>query len=424
MSGRADYLIQVLEKIGSPLMSGVIGAPEAAQSDDTAAEAQKIASLLSSSVKFSIDIGNLIDINSAGSEGDRLRIALTALASPLVGEYFRQHGRAPDEAQIKKMGAALQAVISFSDNFTPDKDSTRALEEMAAKTLESGVNYIEAMVPVVSAVGAFAFGQSEAKLLQDVSSKLSASAGTLGAAILSKEMPQDERKKAELALLRSLAHLYADAHNGEVQKLMALDESKRMSAQISADTVWSVFETRQAMLQALAENMVPGGANASAASVPVSSAPAAEEKPSQEAPAASPFASFAEKPAQETPPASPPPSAPPTASETPPAPPPAEKPAANPMAMFAKKPSGDTPPAAPPAEVPPQAPPEVPENQAPSTPAEPPAPPTEIPPPPGETPPAAPAQDTPPEKPADKPSGNPMSFFKAPPKKEEGDDNA
>ena len=419
MSGRADYLIQVLEKIGAPLMAGLINTPDPhAADDDVTAQAQKIASLLSSSVKFSIDIGNLIDINSAGADGDRLRIALTALASPLVAEYYKHGGKAPDEAQIKKMTAALQAVITFSDNFTSDDASTQALENTAVKTLETNVNYIEALLPVVSAVGAFAFGQSEAALLQDVSGKLSQSARSLCATLLPAALPEAEQKKAELAVLRCLARLYANAHNGGVAKLMALDEDKRMNAAISLDTVWSVFETNLSMIRALAENMVPGAASAGAPAAPAPAPPPAAET----APEAPPEARPAEE--QQTPP---------------PAQTPAASPAsANPMAMFAKKPAASSetpsaappappsapPPAPPPAEVPLPAPPEVPANQQPATPSEPPAPPTEIPPPLSEPPAATPPQDNPADKPVDKPSGSPMSFFKALPKKEEGDDNA
>ncbi len=402
MDQRAQYLIQVMEKIGAPLMNGLAGkTPASGNEQDTA---QTIAELLSACVKFGIDIGNMIDINNAGPEGDDLRIALTALSSPLIAHYYKEAGRVPSEGDSKKMIAALQAVMTFSENFAPDHDNTQRLENISVKALETNIHYIDALTPAINAIASFAFGQSETKLLLDISTKLTQNASSLRKALLGESLPDADKKTAELALLRTLSRLYADCHNSEVAKVMALNEEERINASISVETVWSAFETRSAMLQALAENLVPNGSAATGAGA----APAAPAEPDSPPPQ-SPDETPAQAPKTEVPPPQTTQNQPATPAPEQKAPPPQDA-KTNPMSMFAKPktteaPPSETPPAAPPTETPP-----------PETPATPP---------PAETPPEEPPSTTPEEnseKPADKPAGSPMSFFKSKPKKDENND--
>lgn len=361
MSSRAEYLIQILEKLGSPLMAAIIGQPAQTKSADDAAlvDAQKIASLLAKSVQAGIDMGNAADMGRAGLQDDSLRVALTALAAPLVAEQFRRSGRVPGDADIKRIVTALQAVMSFSENFTPSPENIERLKTLAAEGRapdghQVDIQYIHAFVPVINALGAFSFGQAEQKLIVDVASRLTARASEMGNSLLG-AVPEPERKLCELVLLRALAPLYAASHQAETARLTALSDEQRMAqasgGSSSLDAVWRGFETRAQMLEMLAKSLLPG------------SVAAAGKAGDSKAPAA-PAVLQSPAPAQPAP-----------VQSTPVQPPPAQSPAhtGNPMAMFAKPKDAAEPP------VPPMAPPPV-------------APPS--------SPPSSP------------PGGNPMSFFK------------
>ncbi|MCC6597865.1 MAG: hypothetical protein IT559_03660 [Alphaproteobacteria bacterium] len=371
MNQHAAYLIQILEKIGAPLMSAII---QAAPNEETATpqEAQTIAALLAKTVQASIDLGNVMEINPADSMDDSLRVALAALAGPIVAGQYRRRGQIPEDAALKRITGALQAVLSFSENFAPSAESAERLSELKARgqyasPTQTQVQYVQAFIPVVEAIAEFPFGQAEQKLLMEVSDRLVKKSVELRETLLPTLNEEGEQKRAELGLLQALADTYSAAHRAETAKVMAAGEAGR-AHDISMSAVWKNFDTRAAMLEALTgalglsgKKTVTGGGGGQAP---------AQTTTRAQAPPATPLAAA---PAQTPPPVSPQPAAPPQAA--------APATAQNPMSMFSKPKEGsatDAPPAAP----------------SPTTP------------PPSESPPQNSAEEETPAKPA------PMSFFK------------
>lgn len=340
----------------------------AARSADDAQDAQKMAVLLAKTVQASIDMGNSTDLSRAGVNDDSVRVALAGLAAPLVAEQYSAGNKIPDDAALKRMITALQAVMTFSENFTPSPENTERLKSLAAAGLpvdihQIHVQYIQAFIPVVNVIGVFSFGQSEQKLIMEIAGRLVAKAVELREA-LAQNLSEEDQKLTELALLRALAPLYAACHEAETERLTSANAEER--GNLSMDNLWRSFEIRVAMMETLAKNLLPGKAGSAASSA--------------KAPAPPP-AAFVQPP-----PASPPPQAAPPAATPPPIfkPPAAQAeqaapPPANPMSLFAK-PKTD----------------EAATAQAPSQAAPPPASPP---------PAASPAQQS-----------SPMSFFKAPAK--------
>lgn len=429
MDQRATYLLQILEAIGAPLMGAITDVSGGAE--NTQGEAQSMAALLAKTVEASIELGNIMDINPTEAQDDTLRVALAGLAGPLVAGQYAKRGQVPESPDLKKITSALQAVLTFSDNFTPTPETVERLKNLEASgqtvdTYQTQIQYMQAFIPVVEAIAAFPFGQAEAKLIMDVSDRLVKRSVELREALLPGVGDEATQKRAELGLLKALALLYSACHRAETEKVTSTDIEAQGSA-LSIDPVWKAFDMRAAMLEALAANMVPGGAESSGGSSKAPAVPASAAAPATPPPATPPAQPPTETPQAATPPAEAPPAQPPPkeppAAQAPPAeapatpPPPAQPPAqpqeqgANPMAMFAK-PKTDTgqaaspppatpPPAAPPAEAPPTSPPA----------AQP--PPTETPPP--ATPPAQPPTEG---GEGDQDGGNqggdgnPMSFFK------------
>lgn len=406
MDQRAEYLIQILEKIGSPLMTAIT----AKVADENGEEsARTMAALLTRAVQASIDMANATELAAVGAQDDSLRVALAALASPLVASMFERNEEIPEDTDLKKITTSLQAVLSFAENFAPNPENTQRLNDLAATgqavdAHQVNIQYIQALTPVINACGAFSFGQSEQKVVMEITSKLVARSSNVRAAMFG-DLPEGDQKMVELALLRTLADVYAACHDAETQRLMTMSDEDRASQPqapgggLALDHVWKAFDLRVAMLETLAENVLPSSLGGQAPA-PVAAAPVAPTEP--------PIAPV-EQPAVAT---SPP--TPPAATEEPQAPPPPaqEQPAtappagANPMAMFAapKTDSDETPPpAVPPAvtEAPP--PPPASETPAAATPAatEPPA--------------------TPPSEPTDAPEAesSPMAFFTQKPKNDD-----
>lgn len=360
MHHRAEYLLQVLEKIGAPLMAAIVTVNARTGDSQLHNEAQKIAELLAKTVQTSIDMSHSLDLGPTGEMSDSVRIALTGLAGPLVAGSFKNNAKSPADAEIKRMVAAMQAVLTFAENFEANSENAGRLRDISAEgqsidAPQSYVQYIDAFVPVINAVGAFSFGQPEQKLIMDISSQLTARAtqmrermfGDLGA----------DNKRAELGILKSIAEIFVACHEAETIRIQALNDDQRAGIQtpngISLDMLWQNFDVRAAMLEALSQGIAQNKAGAAQSS---GGSGTVRQKPE----------------VQQQPPA-PPQQAPQQAASAP----------VNPMAMF-KKP--DTPPSNPPA------------NQ------------TDAPPPPPAQQQAVGQNTT--------PGSNPMSFFKAPPKSE------
>ncbi|MEM7650614.1 MAG: hypothetical protein AAF204_00840 [Pseudomonadota bacterium] len=393
MDQRTTYLLQILDTIGSPLMSAITSAASPDSQTDIQGDAKFMAALLGKTVEASIALGEIMDINPAEAQNDTLRVALAGLAGPLVAGQYRRRGKVPESPDIKRMANALQAVLTFSDNFTPTPETVERLKNIQASGqpvdgYQTQIQYMQAFIPVIEAIAAFPFGQAEAKLIMDVSDRLVKKSVELRETLLPGISDEAVQKRAELGLLQALAAVYSACHKAETEKAMAMGEAARTQG-LSMDPVWASFDTRSAMLESLAASMVGGEVQNSSAT---SGGPAPEvSQPPAETPQAS---------APPSQPPAPPPAAPSEQAATPP--PAAEPPAQasqNPMSIFAKpKADGDAPaqPAPPPAEPPAQPPP-----------AEP--PPTQTPP---EQPPAPPPAAPPEKQPPSDAGGNPMSFFK------------
>ena len=341
MDQRAQYLIQVLEKIGSPLMTAITQA--SARAPDDGQDAQKMATLLAKTVQASIEIGNATDLARAGVQDDSVRVALAALAGPLIAEQFRSGGKIPGDAEIRRLVTALQAVMTFSENFAPSEQNTARVEHLSAvgarvDAHQIDVQYIQAFIPVVNAIGVFSFGQSEQKLIMDIAGRLVAKAAELREA-LAQNLTDDDQKLTELAILRALSPLYASCHKAETERLSGM--AAEGAGDLSMDQLWRSFETRVSMLETLIKNLLPAGKAGTSSAAAKTPAPP-PSPPVQQAPPV-------QAPLQQQ--AAPPP--PPVQQQSPSS----AAPASNPMSMFAKPKADAAPapaqPAAPPSSAPP-----------------------------------------------------------------------
>lgn len=337
MDQRTTYLLQILDKIGAPLMAAII---EAAPADSTPGQdAQMMAALLGKTVQTSIDLGQVMESNPAQGLDDSQRVALAALAGPLVAGQYKKRSQIPDEAGLKRIVTSLQAVLTFSDNFAPSPESIARLKELesrgqAVDTSQTQLQYVQAFIPVVEAISEFPFGQSEQKVMMEVSDRLTKKSIELREILFPSLQEEGLQKRAELGLLKALALLYSTTHRAETEKVMKMGDAGR-DANLSMAPVWQVFELRAAMLETLASHLLPLSAQSGqAAPTPVTasqSLAAPEVSTVAAAPASAPVSSPAagvnpmamfSKPKTDQAPASPPPAPPLPEDSAPAAPPP------------------------------------------------------------------------------------------------------
>ncbi len=259
MDQKSRYLLQILESIGAPLMGAIVSSN--ANTDDPMHNAQTMAALLGKTVEASIGLGDIMDINPAEAQDDTLRVALAGLAGPLVAGQYARRGAVPDANDLKKITAALQAVLTFSDNFAPSPETVTRLKNLKAEgqsvdLYQTQIQYIQAFIPVVEAIAAFSFGQKEAKLVTDVSDKLVKHAVELREALLPDINEEAVQKRCELGLLHALASLYASCHRAETEKAKTLNPEQQGSA-ASIENVWGAFSIRAAMMETLAGSLLP-----------------------------------------------------------------------------------------------------------------------------------------------------------------------
>ena len=418
MNQRANYLIQILDKIGGPLMKAVAETNPGAGDESGESDAQTIASLLGKVVETSISMNKILDLNTADAQDDSLRVALAALAGPLVGGQYKRKGEIPGDADLKRIQTALQAVLTFGDNFAPSDEHIARLKKLAADgtTIDANqvnIQYVHAFIPVVNAVGMFSFGQPEQKLVTDISNRLVKQAIEMRESLLP-ELSDDDQKLAELGILRALVEIYAACHSAETQRLTALKDDAQGG---SMEKVWKAFDTRAAMLEALVRNILPkatGTHPAPQASQNAPQQPAASAAPPVTEPAVQPSAPIPQDHAPVQTPENPPPAPVPEQPATPPAVPQettqqqtASAPPAsggNPMSFFSKPGGNDDAISPVQPEQPPQTPPAQPQEQPPAPPQTPERP---SPPPPQEE-----NKDDTNKGGGDNSGGNPMSFFK------------
>ena len=244
MTNNPTFSVQLLEKIGAPLLASI----EKRVMGDEEQTATIMAQLLALSVQMSTSLYNALDIKEAEDQMDSTRLALAALSAPLVAQSFERQGQAPSEENIKRMCEALEAVLTFGENFTPASNQKSRLHTVSHDEILFDDNQpmlmtIQAMVPVINAVEEFPFGQGRRKLVQDVAAKLQSFTND----VVKKTGGGD--KVQELVIFKALASLYASCHRAETMRVSTDNNTDRDN--VSLDPVWENFETKISMVEAL-----------------------------------------------------------------------------------------------------------------------------------------------------------------------------
>lgn len=270
MEQRSAFLLQVLEKLAAPLVAAISEvavrqqmAPDPSKHGAMKPEAEQVAGLLTKSTQMSIGLAGLVDMNMPENEADSMRLALTSLASPLIANIYRLAGRSPTDQEIERVTAALNAVISYADGFSPAGDATTRLTNLENDFAPSdpsqvSILYMSALLPAINSVMSYSFGVPEKRLVQDVGERLVREAKVLRGRMFPMMSDDVEIAKADLALLRIVASIYSQCHFAEMAKLMATEEQTRQGMAPAMTSLWQAFILRIQMIEVLGDVLIPG----------------------------------------------------------------------------------------------------------------------------------------------------------------------
>lgn len=329
MDPRSNFLIQVLEKLASPLVAAIsevsvrnMMLADPNQPGAMRPEAEQVAGLLTKSTQMSIGLSNLVDFNLPENEADSLRLALTSLSSPLIANLYRLAGRIPNDAELDRIMAAMNSVITYSDHFVTAGDASARLQHLDTDFFpvdehQVVLQYMNVLLPSVNSIMAYSFGQPEKKLVQDVTERLVREARGFREKLFP-SLEGREAARADLAVLRMASLIYSQCHFAEMAKLMATEEQARQGLAPAMTTLWQAFSLRLEMLEVVADVLVPGGR-------PAQSTATGGKRPAMQSEAKIP----------QTPVAPQAPAVPASTAAT--QAPEAKPPSGNPMAFFAKK---------------------------------------------------------------------------------------
>lgn len=266
MDPRTEYMALILEKLGTPLLAAVheVGSRAAATGGPapTAREdAEKIAALLGLTTRAGLSLSEKMDLKADQDSADGLRVAVTALVSPLIAGAYQMTGRAPQDNDIDRLLAGFETVLAYADTFGDAADIRNRVQDLEREwapsdPMQVGLQYFHILVPVVSAVQSFSFGQPEKKLLNDVTTLLLRDAKALRGRLLPTASGA-AAAKGELTLLRACALLYSQCHYGEMARLMGMGDKAR-DMPMSIDPVMKAYEARMELLSDMAQTLIFG----------------------------------------------------------------------------------------------------------------------------------------------------------------------
>lgn len=272
MTPRTEFLIQLLHKLGAPLMAAVNS-----HAADDGRDAAIMASMLSESVKIGISLSQAMNLKTEDGDADAIRVALATLAGGLVADSYKQTGRIPSEQDGRRIAKTLESVIVFADNFAPAAEHAKRLSTLDGippffDPAQTSIYALNAVLPVIGAVSEFSFSQSETRLVQDIADRLNAQAKEM-----QNRLGLAGNAMGELVILQALAKLYAQAHRSETIKLRGVAEADGAA---SIEAVWRSYDRQKAMLEVVLSSMAgvsvpPSSAGSGSSAVKPDTAPIA-----------------------------------------------------------------------------------------------------------------------------------------------------
>lgn len=258
-------LLYGFRTIGAPLLSAVTEVRPFMQADAPAnpeADAQAFKQLIDSNVKIAQKITQSIGAED-DENGDWARWATAGAAAKIISAHYRATGKPLGDQEAEE---TIQAISQLSETLLQDAPLPQDPSEITAGILR--LKMMEAMAPVVGAVGRYSFGRTEQTLVGEVAARLQKTALEAAKSLLPEGCTEDEWRLIYGGVLEVTGHLYAESHYAEADRLLDMRPDERTAYltrygnQVPMGPVWESFDLNMAMLTAVASYLeVPESAN-------------------------------------------------------------------------------------------------------------------------------------------------------------------
>ncbi len=258
---RAELLTVIMHDIGLPIIEGVI---QVALSQSEKKVIEDVTRLLRQTVDNADDIRRLLNLVEEEEKDVSVRLNLATLSCHIIAAHYKRTGNLPTQEELKRTVTSVDQLLTFSENYIPmDRlegvfpENIRGLSPLS-RTVANLV-YLKYYVPLVDVVADFSFGQSETRIIQDVSETLRGKATEITQALMGSNLSVAEQKSSELLILSSLIPLYCSCHIHEKNRIMELDDAMQAkeSNKNRMENIWLLFDKRLSMLTVLAKHIMP-----------------------------------------------------------------------------------------------------------------------------------------------------------------------
>ncbi len=243
--------------IAGPLIAALTDLrDEAADGADTAADADRLKDLVASTLTVARTVAEKIGAADRG-DNDWVRWSAAVTATHIVAAQYRATGETLSEGDVAWIGAAAADIAELASPAADAPDDAADADAATAARLK----LIDAMTPVVGAVGRFAFGHEEEALIVDIARRLVETVASLVADLAGDQATADARGQLRQGLLQAAAELYAECHYAEMDRLLAMDPDalaaygRAHDNRMPMEPVWQAFDLRLRMLGAVARHL-------------------------------------------------------------------------------------------------------------------------------------------------------------------------
>lgn len=254
---QSTFLSSIMPEIGLPLVRTII---ENCPSSDEQTITQEMEKLLAQTIRNNDYIKYALGINDQSHENSDLYLMLSSLSSKIIASHYKRTKTPPTDKDLKQITGAINALLTFSENYTPIISLMDAYPENINKPSLSlkhttDLIYISIFLPLINAVSTFSFGLNPSRMIQNVSEKMNIRTAQIRSHLLGDSLNDNDRKTAEIRIIKTLIDLYSSCYMQEIDRITKLSQPEQHAQDNTQqiEHIWALFENRVSLLFGLAQ---------------------------------------------------------------------------------------------------------------------------------------------------------------------------
>lgn len=254
---QSTFLSSIMPEIGLPLVRTII---ENCPSSDEQTITQEMEKLLAQTIRNNDYIKYALGINDQSHENSDLYLMLSSLSSKIIASHYKRTKTPPTDKDLKQITGAINALLTFSENYTPIISLMDAYPENINKPSLSlkhttDLIYISIFLPLINAVSTFSFGLNPSRMIQNVSEKMNIRTTQIRSHLLGDSLNDNDRKTAEIRIIKTLIDLYSSCYMQEIDRITKLSQPEQHAQDNTQqiEHIWALFENRVSLLFGLAQ---------------------------------------------------------------------------------------------------------------------------------------------------------------------------